>query len=163
MPVGHTNPRVWHVQTNGTTPQILRLRLVDVPGWHATIDGKPLQLIRFAGVMLQARIPPGHHTIELQYWPDTFTAGIVLAMVAVIALVLALALGHHRRTRKVPSVQDEDKDEILPVTTDRLGSADRDAGGGDTTLRPFPAPGRHRARSRRARSTASARRRPSGR
>ncbi len=106
---------------NGTTPQILRLRLVDVPGWHATIDGKPLQLIRFAGVMLQARIPPGHHTIELQYWPDTFTAGIVVAMVTVVALVLALALGHHRRTRKVSSVQDEDKDEFLPVTTDRPG------------------------------------------
>ena len=121
MPVGHTNPRVWQVPTNGTTPQILRLRLVDVPGWHATIDGKPLQLIRFAGVMLQARIPPGHHTIELQYWPDTFTAGIVVAMVTVVALVLALALGHHRRTRKVSSVQDEDKDEFLPVTTDRPG------------------------------------------
>ena len=121
VPVGHTNPRVWQVPTNGTTPQILRLRLVDVPGWHATIDGKPLQLIRFAGVMLQARIPPGHHTIELQYWPDTFTAGIVVAMVTVVALVLALALGHHRRTRKVSSVQDEDKDEFLPVTTDRPG------------------------------------------
>ena len=39
-------------------PQLLRLRLTDVPGWHAWIDGKSLGLERFSGIMLQARIPP---------------------------------------------------------------------------------------------------------
>ena len=67
----------WKVVTNASSPQVLRLRLTDVPGWNASIDGKPLQLVRFNRIMLQAKIPPGDHTIELHYWPETFTAGIV--------------------------------------------------------------------------------------
>ena len=50
-------------------PQVLRLRLTDVPGWHATIDGRPVPLQRFAGVMLQMEVPAGHHTIELTTGP----------------------------------------------------------------------------------------------
>jgi uncharacterized membrane protein YfhO len=36
--------------------------------------------------MLQARIPPGRHVIELRYWPTAFSAGLVLALVAVVVL-----------------------------------------------------------------------------
>ena len=78
---------------------MVRLRLTDVPGWHATIDGRPLPLTTFAGVMLQARVPPGRHTIELHYWPATFTWGIVLAAMAAIGLVAALVIDALRRRR----------------------------------------------------------------
>jgi len=46
------------------------------PAWPSTtlerrtsIDGHPLRLLPYAGVMLQARVPPGRHTIVLTYWP----------------------------------------------------------------------------------------------
>ncbi len=94
--VSYPSPTSWKVVTNAATPQVLRLRLTDVPGWHATIDGKPLTLIRFNQVMLQARIPPGRHTIELHYWPDIFTAGIAVAVLTVIALVLVAVVGRRR-------------------------------------------------------------------
>ncbi len=68
------DPRSWRVVTDGATPQVLRLRLTDVPGWHATIDGRPLRLDTFAGTMLQARIPAGRHTVELRYWPGAFSS-----------------------------------------------------------------------------------------
>ena len=74
--------------TNSDVSSVLRLRLTDVPGWHATIDGRPLALDRFSGIMLQARIPAGRHTIELHYWPETFSLGIALALCAVAGLVL---------------------------------------------------------------------------
>jgi len=79
VPVTQPDPGSWKVVTDGAGPQVLRLRLTDVPGWHASIDGRQLPLQRFAGVMLQARIPAGHHVIELSYWPVAFTAGLVLA------------------------------------------------------------------------------------
>jgi hypothetical protein len=96
LKVSYPNPTSWKVETNATTPQVLRLRLTDVPGWHATIDGKPLVVSRFNRVMLQARIPPGRHTIELHYWPETFTVGIAVAVLTVIGLVVVAVVGRRR-------------------------------------------------------------------
>ncbi len=90
VPVNDSNPARWVLKTHASTATVLRLHLTDVPGWHATIDGRPLQLESFAGIMFQARIPPGRHVIELHYWPATFTVGLVLALVAALALAVAL-------------------------------------------------------------------------
>ena len=77
--VTYPSPTSWRLTTRTTTPQVLRLRLTDVPGWHASIDGKPLTLTRYNRVMLQAGSRPGGtHTVELHYWPDAFTAGIAV-------------------------------------------------------------------------------------
>jgi uncharacterized membrane protein YfhO len=92
------------VVTHASGPQVLRLRLTDVPGWHATIDGRPLTLIRYNRVMLQARIPAGLHTIELHYWPDSFTAGLVIALVTVAALAVVPVLLRRRRRASGPPV-----------------------------------------------------------
>jgi hypothetical protein len=99
LPVTYPNDQSWHLVTRSSTDQVLRLRLTDVPGWHASIDGRPLPLIRFNRVMLQARIPAGTHTIELHYWPESFTAGIVIASGTAIVLAIALVLGGRRRER----------------------------------------------------------------
>ena len=97
--VTYPNPSSWKVVTDSAHPQVLRLRLTDVPGWHASIDGKPLSLVRFNRIMLQAKIPPGHHTIELHYWPDAFSAGIALAAATVIGLVVVPPLWRRQRRR----------------------------------------------------------------
>ena len=98
--VSYPSPTSWKVVTHADAPQVLRLRLTDVPGWHASIDGKPLVLTRFNRVMLQAKIPAGTHTIELHYWPSAFTAGIAIAVVTVIGLVLLLVLGRRVKERR---------------------------------------------------------------
>ncbi len=99
--VDDSNPARWSLSTNASTPTVLRLHLSDVPGWHASIDGRPLRLESLAGFMLQARIPPGRHHIELSYWPSTFTAGLLLALVTAIALAVALGVDVVRRARSV--------------------------------------------------------------
>lgn len=98
--VTHPNPAAWKLVTLSTTTKVLRLRLTNVPGWHATIDGRPLQMDAFEDVMLQAKIPPGRHTVELYYWPSSFSAGIVLAVLATIGILIVLILTF-RRTRRL--------------------------------------------------------------
>lgn len=81
-------PSEVRVVTNASSAQVLRLRLSSVPGWRATIDGRPLALTPYLSMMLQAHIPPGNHIIELRYWPRRFTEGIVIAACAVVGFVV---------------------------------------------------------------------------
>ena len=97
--VTHPKPGTWRMVTNTTTPSVLRLRLTDVPGWRATIDGKPVDVSSFARIMLQVRVPPGRHVVELQYWPKTFSVGIILAFCAVFGLAVLLILAWIRSRR----------------------------------------------------------------
>ena len=108
--VTHPDPSSWKLVTDSHTRSVLRLRLTDVPGWHASIDGKPLPLRRFAGVMLEADIPAGTHTVELRYWPSSFSIGIVLALCSVITLGVGtvIALSRQRRRRAGPAVVSGD-------------------------------------------------------
>jgi hypothetical protein len=95
--VSYPDPASWKMTTKSTGPELLRLRLTDVAGWHASIDGRPLNLERFSGIMLQARIPPGSHLVELHYWPETFTVGLVCAAGSAAGLVLGVVFGWRRR------------------------------------------------------------------
>ena len=87
--VSHPDPASWKMVTASSVRSVLRLRLVDVPGWHATIDGRPLALGRFAGIMIQAGIPPGHHVIVVKYWPARFTIGLILAGIGAMGLLVS--------------------------------------------------------------------------
>ncbi len=98
-----SDPGRLRLVTGSPVAGTLRIHLTDVPGWRATIDGRPLALRHPSVFTLEARIPPGRHRIELRYWPRTFTVGLVLALVAALGLLGALGvdrLARRRRTRR---------------------------------------------------------------
>jgi len=104
VPVREVDPATWEIHTQGGTAQVLRLRLTDVPGWRATIDGRPLALEPFAGIMLQAVVPAGRHVVTVSYWPPRFTLGLVLAAIGVVAAIgAALWSRRRRRTPRAPA------------------------------------------------------------
>ncbi|MGD0394631.1 MAG: YfhO family protein, partial [Acidimicrobiales bacterium] len=100
LTVTYPDAASWKIVTHAATPQVLRLRLTDVPGWHASIDGRPLPLTPYNQVMLQARVPAGIHTIKLHYWPGAFTAGIVLAALTLVGLMAVSIGGKWRSLRR---------------------------------------------------------------
>jgi len=91
--------------TDSSTGGVLRLRLTDVPGWRATIDGRPLALHPFLKIMFQARVPKGRHVIELRYWPTAFSAGLWIAGAGVVGVVLVFVTGWRRRPRSGAEVE----------------------------------------------------------
>ncbi len=97
------DPATWRMITNATSTEVLRLRLTAVPGWRATIDGRPLVLNRFARIMLAARVPAGRHVVVLHYWPARFTEGLVLAGCGALGLTGALTADAVRRRRRRPT------------------------------------------------------------
>lgn len=92
-----TGPSSFRADIAARGPAVLRVRLADVPGWHATIDGRPLRLSRFAGLMLQARVPAGRHVVALGYGPATFGIGVVLAVLALAGCAAGLVVSTLRR------------------------------------------------------------------
>ena len=103
MAVRHPTDASWQVRTDRSAPSVLRLRLTALPGWHATIDGRPLALTTWGdGAMWQATIPPGPHVIALSYFPGLFRAGLVIAAVVAAALMMAAVVGWRRRRRPQP-------------------------------------------------------------
>lgn len=101
--VTHPGPAKWDVVTNASSPRVLRLRLSDIPGWHASVDGRPLALDSFAGVMLEVRVPAGRHRIELHYWPDNFSTGLVVAAAVLVMLLVAVVASRARPPRHAAS------------------------------------------------------------
>jgi len=98
----HPDPASWRVVVDDRGPGLLRLRLTDVPGWRATLDGRPLPLRSWAdGAMLEARLPAGPHVVALHYWPPLFSAGLVVgaAVVAGLGVGGAITTGLRRRSR----------------------------------------------------------------
>jgi hypothetical protein len=98
--VHHPDAATWSMVTTASEPGVLDIRLTDLPGWHATVDGHPVPLAPYAGVMLQADVPAGRHQVELTYWPARFTQGLVLAGIAAGGLLVACVLPVVRRRRQ---------------------------------------------------------------
>jgi hypothetical protein len=98
IPATHPGPSAWRVVTHAAGPSVLRVRVTALPGWHATIDGRPLALTTWAGgAMLEGLVPGGTHVVELRYWPDLFTDGLVVAGAVLGCLAVAVVLGARAR------------------------------------------------------------------
>ncbi len=97
--VTHPGAGTWRMVTDAPGPALVRLRLTAVPGWQATLDGRPLATGSWSrGAMVEVDVPAGRHVVELHYWPDLFTIGIVMAGAVVVGfLAAALVVGTRRR------------------------------------------------------------------
>jgi hypothetical protein len=99
-------PSSWQLNVDAPAGALVRFHLTAVPGWHASVNGKPLPLRSWAsGNMLEAEVPPGHDLVQLHYWPDLFTVGIVVGAVAAIGMAIACTvIALSRRRRGIPGV-----------------------------------------------------------
>ncbi|MHB1988021.1 MAG: YfhO family protein [Acidimicrobiales bacterium] len=78
----------------------LLIRVTDVPGWHATINGRPVELARADKVMMSLPVPAGSNEIRLWYWPTRLTEGLGAAGLGVVVLVAWAVLSWRRRRRR---------------------------------------------------------------
>ncbi|MHB8262302.1 MAG: YfhO family protein [Acidimicrobiales bacterium] len=89
------------IRAVSSQPSELLARVTDVPGWHARVNGHAVPVKRAVGTMLAVPLPRGKSTIDLTYWPASFTAGIIaaiLAMIIIIALVIIQLRAYRAKT-----------------------------------------------------------------
>ena len=76
---------------------LLVVRNVFDPGWRATVDGRPVQVL-VADALLQAvPVPAGRHTVLLSYDDPMVGYGLAGSALAVLALIAAAAAARTRR------------------------------------------------------------------
>ena len=74
---------------------------IPYPGWQATIDGQPANLLVADGLFSALDMPPGGHHVVLQYVPKPFYIGAAIS--AATLLTLAIAWGGVLVRKAVPA------------------------------------------------------------
>ncbi len=62
------------------------------PGWRATLDGQPAEILRANGLFRGVACPEGTHEIVMAYRPRVLYAGAGVAALAILALALSFPL-----------------------------------------------------------------------
>ena len=74
-------------------PGILVVNEALYPGWTATIDGRPAELLAANVLMRGVAVDAGPHSIEMRYEPPHYRAGAALSLAAVGLTLALLAAG----------------------------------------------------------------------
>lgn len=90
------------VSVAAPTAGFLVLSDVDLPGWSATVDGRPSPIYKANGFARAVRVPAGGHTVEFEYSPAGLTQGATasgITAVLSVAVLLGTIFGPRIRRR----------------------------------------------------------------
>ena len=69
------------------------------PGWRATVDGVPTDILRTNGIFMAVPLQPGDHEVVLRYLPPHFWLGVAITAAGALGL-LGGGIWLYRRERK---------------------------------------------------------------
>ena len=87
-----------HIEVRARSPVAARLvvREARAQGWTASIDGAPVAFVAADRGHLAVMVPPGTHTVRLDYTPPGFRVGVLIALAGGL-VILGLLLAPRRR------------------------------------------------------------------
>ncbi len=101
VPTSSKSPSDFQFVTDATTKSTVYIHIGNFPGWHATIDGRPLRVRKWASIEMAVDVPPGKHTVSLNYDPRSFQIGVVVSLVAALCLLGGIVVVIVRRRRRI--------------------------------------------------------------
>jgi len=80
------------ISTQADSP--LKLVLADLlfPGWHARVDGMPVQQKVFKGCLRSVHLPAGKHTVAWEYIPGLLLSGAWVSVFSILGLFVFILL-----------------------------------------------------------------------
>ncbi len=93
------------VELAARTPVSGYLVLSDVyyPGWRATVDGVPTEVLRANYVFRAVLLPPGEHVVRMEFRPWTWRVGLAVSIVTWVVLGIWAGVVFKKRLRRVRS------------------------------------------------------------
>jgi uncharacterized membrane protein YfhO len=91
------------IQTDNPHEGMLVLSDNYYPGWRASVDGSPAEILRANCTMRAVRVPAGRHMLSFVFMPVTFWASVYvsLASAAVVLVTLAISFAGRKRDKAV--------------------------------------------------------------
>jgi hypothetical protein len=83
-----TGPNLWTWRIESSSPGLLLILQNDHPGWLATIDGKPQQILKAYGTFMAIPYAAGDHLIRLRFRALWFFAALIISAVGWLAALL---------------------------------------------------------------------------
>jgi hypothetical protein len=83
--------------------RLLVIANADYPGWRAWLDGQPAPILKTNVALQGVLVPPGQHTLRLEFLPTTFVVGLGLSAVTWLG-VLAWLLVEWRRGQSLQAI-----------------------------------------------------------
>ncbi|MFJ4296667.1 hypothetical protein [Curtobacterium sp. NPDC089689] len=97
---GDTSETIAKVDASGAGWLVV-MDSVQRPGWHATVDGKPVDLVAADNAGGAVWVPEGEHTVRVYYTVPRLTAGWLVtgstALLAVLVSTVVVVVGRRRR------------------------------------------------------------------
>jgi hypothetical protein len=86
-------PNELHYRYNAATDRLAVFSEIYYPnGWHATVDGEPVDLIRANWTFRAALLPAGEHEVVMTFLPASYRQGAAVSRATSIGLLLLLLL-----------------------------------------------------------------------
>ena len=84
-------PNELHYHYTAATERLAVFSEIYYPnGWHATVDGQPVKLIRADWTFRAALLPAGEHEVVMTFLPDSYKQGALVSSITSIGLLLLL-------------------------------------------------------------------------
>lgn len=80
------------IETENAGAGLLVLSDTFYPGWQATIDGEPAEILRANYTMRAVRVPAGRHMVSFTFAPQTLRAATMVSLLAAALVCLSLFL-----------------------------------------------------------------------
>jgi uncharacterized membrane protein YfhO len=84
------------IEAEAIGPALLVIQDAWWPGWEATVDGAPTEILAADGLVRAVPFPPGRHAVELRYDPPELRVGLALTGLGAL-LCIGLAASAWRR------------------------------------------------------------------
>ena len=79
------------IEVQAAAPALLVLSDLFYPGWQATVDGRPAEILEANYAMRAVAIPEGAHEVRFLYRPASFRAGVAVSAAGCLAVALLIS------------------------------------------------------------------------
>ncbi|RMG89394.1 MAG: hypothetical protein D6712_01810 [Chloroflexi bacterium] len=79
--ITHFAPETFTIEVATPENAILSIAHPYYPGWQATLDGEPVEILEAYGALSAVEVPQGEHTIVFVYAPNSYKLGAVISLI----------------------------------------------------------------------------------
>ncbi len=80
------------IETDTTGQHLLVLSQIYYPGWQSEIDDQPTGVLQVNAIQQGILVPPGKHTVQLTFWPNTFWLGVIISGIGLLICAVVFVI-----------------------------------------------------------------------